>query len=55
MRKYRHQEYISSNCNAVTDDINKDTQIDNCDIDKESNIHEVVDSTSPKSQNRRLA
>ena len=47
MRKSRHQEYISSNCNAAIDDINADTQIDNYnDTDKKSNSHEVIDSTS---------
>ena len=29
IRKSGHQEYISSNCNAAIDDINKDTQTDN--------------------------
>ena len=29
IRKSCHQEYISSNCNAAIDDINKDTQVDN--------------------------
>ena len=52
LSEYRHQEYISSNCNAVIDDINKDTQIDNYDTDKKSNSHEVVDSTSPKAKTK---
>ena len=52
IRKSRHQEYISSNCNAAVDDINKDTQIDNYDTDKKSNIHEVVPSTSPKAKTK---
>ena len=46
--KSRHQEYISSNCNAVIDDIKKDTQIDNYDINKKINSHEVVNRISPK-------
>ena len=50
-RKSRHQEYISSNYINI-DDINKDTQIDNYDIDKKSNSHEVVDSTSPKTKTK---
>ena len=43
IRKSRHQEYISLTCNVVIDDMNKDTQIDNFDIDKKSNNYEVVD------------
>ena len=45
-----HQEYISSNYNAVIDDVNKDTQTDDYDINKKSNSHEVVDSTSSKAK-----
>ena len=52
IRKSCHQEYISSNCNAAVDDINKDTQIDNYDTDKKSNIHETVNSTSPKAKTK---
>ena len=52
IRKSCHQEYISSNCNAAVDDITKDTQIDNNDIDKNSNSHEVVDSASPKAKTK---
>ena len=50
IRKSRHQEYISSNCNAAIDDINKDTQTDNYDTDKKSNSHGVVDSISSKAK-----
>ena len=57
IRKSYHQEYISSNCNAVIDDVNaviddvnKDTHIDNYDINEKSNSHEVLDSTSPKAK-----
>ena len=52
IRKSRHQDYISSNCNVVIDGINNDTQIDNCDINKKSNSHEVADSTSPKAKTK---
>ena len=52
IRKYHHQEYISSNCNAVIDDISKDIQIDNNDINKKSNTHGVVDSVSPKAKTK---
>ena len=48
IRKFRHQEYISSNCNAAIDDVNKDIQIGNYDTDKKNNSHEVVDSTHLK-------
>ena len=48
IRKFRHQECISSNCNAAIDDVNKDTQIDNYDTDKKNNSHEVVDGTHLK-------
>ena len=50
IRKYRHQECISSNYNAAIDDINKDTQIDNYNTHKKSNSHEVVDSISSKAK-----
>ena len=52
IRKSRHQAYISSNCNSATDDINKDSQIDNYDTDKKSNSHEVVDSISSKAKTK---
>ena len=45
-------QYISSNCNSVIDDINKDSQTGNYDIDKKSSSHEVVDSTSSKAETK---
>ena len=48
IRKFRHQECISSSCNAAIDDVNKDIQIDNYDTDKKNNSHEVVDDTHLK-------
>ena len=45
-------QYISSNCNSVIDDINKDSQTGNYDIDKKSSRHEVVDSTSSKAETK---
>ena len=48
IRKSRDQEYISSNCNAFIAGINKDNQINNYNINKKSNSHEIVDSISPK-------
>ena len=55
IRKSCHREYISSNCNAVIDNIIKDTQIDNDDVNKKSNGPEVVDSTSPKAKTEAWA
>ena len=59
IRKYRHQECISSNCNAAIDDINaaiddinKDTEIDNYNTPKKSNTYEVVDSISSKAKTK---
>ena len=45
-------QYISSNCNSVIDDIIKDSQTGNYDIDKKSSRHEVVDSTSSKAETK---
>ena len=50
INKSRHQEYINSNCNAVIDDMNKDTRIDNYDTNKKRNSHVVVDSISLKAK-----
>ena len=47
-----NDQYISSNCNAAIDDINKDIQIDNYDTDKKSNSHEVVDNISSKAKTK---
>ena len=52
IKKSRRQEYISSNCNSVIDDINKGTQIDSYDINKKSNSQKVVASTSPKAKTK---
>ena len=54
IRKSLHQEYIISNCNAIIDDISKDTQIQdyNHDFNKNSIINELVDSISHKAKTK---
>ena len=52
IRKSRQQEYIISNCNAAINGISKYTQINNYDINKKSNSHEVVDNAAPKAKTK---